>query len=136
MKIQRCITKLGIGVCALVIPALGILIAVGYTWSVELAGLAFFSVVLAATLGAAAFLSWACVRHGGMSVKTASILPAVPFAVIVASVLPALALGFFGPVLLWSLPFVLALILGRRAALSAQYSPILDAEQVVDGNPH
>ena len=116
MKILRNISKLVIGLSALVVPALGIFIAAAYTSSTEPVGLVFFSAILAITLGLAAYLSWACVRYGSMSVKVAASLPAIPFAVLVILTFPALILGSFLPLLLWCIPLVLALVIGRRAA--------------------
>jgi hypothetical protein len=130
MKILRSISKLAIGVSALVIPVLGVFISAAYTSSTEPIGFVIFSAILAITVGLAASLSWACVRYGGMSVKVAASLPAIPFAVLVALTLPALILGSFLPVLLWCIPLVLALVLGRRAAQFAQALSVTpDAEQ-------
>ena len=135
MKNNQNSAKLIIGIFALVIPSLGISIALGYTLSTELMGLLFFSAILAVTLGIGASLSWIAVRYGHMSVKGAVILPSVPFAVMVLTVLPSLFLGFIGPVLLWGIPLILALILGNRAAQSAYFEINPKAEQVGTGQP-
>jgi hypothetical protein len=129
MNAAQLVTKLSLGACAFVAPSLGIFIAAGFTWSTDLFGLAFFALVVAATLAIAAYLSWACVRHGGMSVKLAAAIPAIPFAFMVALTLPALFIGFLGPLFLWGLPLALVLIVGRRVGLHAQSQTTQNAEQ-------
>ena len=96
MNTTQLVTKLSLGACAFVAPSIGILISAGFTWSTELVGLAFFTLVMATTLAITAYLSWACVRHGGMSAKLAAAIPAIPFAFMVTVTLPALFLGVFG----------------------------------------
>jgi hypothetical protein len=134
MKIHQYLAKLIIGIFALVIPSLGIFVALGYTLSPELTGLFFFSAILAVTLGLGVFLSWFSVRYGNMSVKAAAILTSTPFAVMVVIALPALFLGFIDPVLLWGIPLALAFILGKRSAQSAYFQMNPRAEQVGDGD--
>lgn len=128
MNTTQLVTKLSLGACAFVAPSIGILISAGFTWSTELVGLAFFTLVMATTLAITAYLSWACVRHGGMSAKLAAAIPAIPFAFMVAVTLPALFLGFLGPLLLWGLPLALVLIVGRRVGLHAQSQTTQNAE--------
>lgn len=129
MNTTQLVTKLSLGACSFVAPSIGILISAGFTWSTELVGLAFFTLVMATTLAITAYLSWACVRHGGMSAKLAAAIPAIPFAFMVAVSLPALFLGFLGPLLLWGLPLAFVLIVGRRVGLHAQAQTTQNAEQ-------
>ena len=120
MNTVQLITKLSLGAIALVVPSIGIFISVGLTGSTELVGLAFFAIALVTTLAVAAYLSGACVRHGGMSVNLASAIPAIPFAFMVTLTLPALFLGFIGPSILWGVPLALVLIVCRRVGLHSQ----------------
>jgi hypothetical protein len=129
MNATQLFTKLSLGACAFVAPLLGIFISASLTWSAELIGLVFFALVIATTIVISASLSWACVRHGGMSVNLAAIIPAIPFAVMVAVTLPALFLGFFGSSLLWGLPLVIVLVACRRVGLHAQAQTTQNAEQ-------
>ena len=129
MNAIQLFTKLSLGACAFVAPLLGIFISAGLTWSAELIGLVFFALVIATTIVISASLSWACVRHGGMSVSLAAIIPAIPFAFMVAVTLPALFLGFLGPLLLWGLPLMIVLITCRRVGLHAQAQTTQNAEQ-------
>jgi hypothetical protein len=134
MKTVHPVTKLAIGAGAWVTPSLGIIIAVGYTWSTEFVGFACFVLILAATIGLSAYLSGACVRYGGIAVMWATAIPTVPFAFMVAATLPALLFGSFGSLLLWGIPLILAVTICKRVALHAEALKQQNAEQACSSN--
>jgi len=116
----RWISRLALGLCAVVIPGLGISIALVFTLSGEMIAYVVVLAMLAINLGVAAWLSWACVRYGRMSQNVAASLPALPFAAMVLLSTPALFFGSFLPALFWLVPFLVALATGWRAARFAK----------------
>jgi len=121
MNLSRHLIGIALAICSLIISALGVFVAAGFTWSDSLVGLIPFSIVLLITIVVGGCFSRYAVRFGGVSPKVAGTLPAIPFVFLTVWSFPALILGSVGPVLLWSIPLTLALLVGRRFAMSSAF---------------
>ena len=113
----RWISRLALGSCAVLIPVLGISIALLFTLSGEMIAYVVVLAMLAINLGVAAWLSWACVRYGRMSHQVATSLTALPF--VAMAILRAFFVGPL-PVLFWLVLMLVAMATGWRAARSAK----------------